>query len=198
MTQVSTAALVAAARSGRLVSFPTDTVPALAACPTATRAIYAAKHRPAEKPLILMAATPAELWPFVQGSAAERQCWQQMATRSWPGAVTLVLPASDLIPEGLGSQADTIGLRVPQWPLAQVILQQTGPLATTSVNQSNHPPLLSVEDIQAQFPGVLLAQNWSLPAVPVGQSPIPSTVMQWTDKAEWIVLRQGAARVEIL
>ncbi|PZD75323.1 Threonylcarbamoyl-AMP synthase [Acaryochloris thomasi RCC1774] len=198
MTQVSIAALVAAARSGRLVSFPTDTVPALAACPTATHAIYAAKHRPADKPLILMAATPGELWPFVQGSTEEQRCWQQMAARSWPGAVTLVLPASDRIPPGLGSQARTIGLRVPQWTLTQIILQQTGPLATTSVNESNHPPLLSVAEIQDQFPDVLLSQDWPLPTVPEGQPPIPSTVMQWTGGSEWSVLRQGAARVEIL
>lgn len=198
MTQVSIAALVAAARSGRLVSFPTDTVPALAASPTATRAIYEAKHRPANKPLILMAATPEELWPFVQGNAEEQQRWKQLAARSWPGAVTLVLPASDRLPPGLGSQAKTIGLRVPQWPLAQIILQQTGPLATTSVNQSNHPPLLTVAEIQSQFPEVLLSQDWPLPSLPKGQTPIPSTVMQWTESAEWIVLRQGAARVEIL
>lgn len=197
MTQVSIAALVAAARSGRLVSFPTDTVPALAAYPTAASAIYAAKHRPANKPLILMAATPGELWPFVQGSPKEQQCWQQMAARSWPGAVTLVLPASDRIPPGL-SQDKTIGLRVPQWTVAQTILQQTGPLATTSVNESNHPPLLSVADIQEQFPEVLLSQSWPLPEVPEGQTPIPSTVMQWTGGSEWSVLRQGAARVEIL
>ncbi len=198
MTQVSIAALIAAARSGRLVSFPTDTVPALAAAPTATRAIYEAKHRPANKPLILMAATPDELWPFVQGTPEEEQGWRQMAARSWPGAVTLVLPASDYLPAGLGSQAKTIGLRVPQWPIAQIILQQTGPLATTSVNQSNHPPLLTVAEIQSQFPEVLLSQDWPLPNLPKGQAPIPSTVMQWAESAEWIVLRQGAARVEIL
>jgi L-threonylcarbamoyladenylate synthase len=65
--QVSIPELVAAARAGQLVGFPTDTVPALAAIPAAAAHIYAAKQRATEKPLILMAATAEDLWPFIQG-----------------------------------------------------------------------------------------------------------------------------------
>ncbi len=194
MTQLSIAALVTAARSGRLISFPTDTVPALAARPEAANAIYRAKHRSPDKPLILMAATPEELWPFVQGCAQEYKIWQAMATSCWPGAVTLVLPGCDRIPATVNLSGDTIGLRIPDWPLAQVILQHTGPLATTSINQSNHPPLLSVEDIEAQFPEVLLSKTWPLPVA----TPQPSTVIQWTESPEWTVLRQGQIDISLL
>ncbi len=188
------AALIVAARSGYLLSFPTDTVPALAALPTAAAAIYKAKQRPPEKPLILMAASPAELWPFVQGRLQEHQAWQQMAERYWPGAITLVLPASDLVPNTVNANSHTIGLRVPQWPLAQIILQQTGPLVTTSINRSDQPPLLLLEEIQTQFPEVFVPQQWP---VPPSVTPTPSTVIAWTnsDSQQWTVLRQGQARL---
>lgn len=191
MTQVSLAALITAARSGYLVSFPTDTVPALAAHPEAASAIYTAKHRPPEKPLILMAADPAALWPFAQGNSQDLQIWQEMAAKHWPGAVTLVLPASDLVPSTVNQQRQTIGLRIPQWPLAQLILQQTGPLATTSINRSNQPPLQQLEEIQTQFPQVLLPPTWPLPE----NRGVPSTVVQWTENPPWTVLRQGAVEL---
>jgi L-threonylcarbamoyladenylate synthase len=190
MPQISMAALIVAARSGHLISFPTDTVPALAALPAAAIAIYRAKHRPPEKPLILMAADPEQLWPFAQGSRQDRQVWQQMAERHWPGAVTLVLPASDRVPGTINANGHTIGLRIPQWPLAQNILQQTGPLVTTSINHSHQPPLVLLEEIQVQFPDVFMPQAWPLPS---SDPPTPSTVIAWTAGEEWTMLRQGKA-----
>ena len=67
MTTVSLAALIAGARAGLLVSFPTDTVPALAALPEKAGLIFAAKQRSQDKPLILMAASAEDLWPYVKG-----------------------------------------------------------------------------------------------------------------------------------
>ncbi|HEY9820970.1 MAG TPA: Sua5/YciO/YrdC/YwlC family protein, partial [Candidatus Sericytochromatia bacterium] len=94
MTQVSMSTLVAGALSGQLVSFPTDTVPALAVRPNYSELIFEAKQRSQEKPLILMGASPESLLPFVSGTAAELEIWQQVALQHWPGALTLVLPAS--------------------------------------------------------------------------------------------------------
>jgi len=71
MPQVSSDALVAGALAGSLVSFPTDTVPALAAKPEQADLIFAAKQRGQDKPLILMGATAEALWPFVVGSPEE-------------------------------------------------------------------------------------------------------------------------------
>ena len=110
MPQVSIAAMVAAARSGQLISFPTDTVPALAAIPNVAAKIYAAKQRSLDKPLILMAATPDALWPFTQGKPEERQIWRSIAAQFWPGALTLVLPKSDRVPSTVNPETpDTIG-----------------------------------------------------------------------------------------
>lgn len=85
MTQLPIAAFIAAARSGRLVSFPTDTVPALAARPDQASQIFAAKQRQPDKPLILMGASSEALWPYVRGDEKGLNQWQQMAADYWPG-----------------------------------------------------------------------------------------------------------------
>ncbi|WP_298615809.1 L-threonylcarbamoyladenylate synthase [uncultured Thermosynechococcus sp.] len=192
MAQVSLAALVAAVRTGNwLISFPTDTVPALASRCDRGELIYIAKERQPDKPLILMGANPEQLWPFVRGTAAEWEQWSAMAARYWPGAVTLVLPAAEL-PRGLNPLGTgTIGLRVPDWPPAQALLEQTGPLATTSVNRSGQPPLIELGAIAREFPQVLTLYPWQLPPTP----PEPSTVVQW-QAGEWHVLRQGRVQIQ--
>jgi L-threonylcarbamoyladenylate synthase len=191
MPQVSIAAMVAAARSEKLISFPTDTVPAIAALPTAATAIFEAKQRQTDKPLILMAATAEALWPYVQGTPAEFAQWQLITQRFWPGALTLVLPASDRVPQEMNpTEPSTIGIRVPNWPIAQMILQQTGPLATTSINRSGQPPLETLEAIAIDFPTVYCPPNssWVLPAP---EARLPSTVVRW-EGGQWTILRQGA------
>jgi L-threonylcarbamoyladenylate synthase len=191
MPQGSIAELAAAARSGQLICFPTDTVPGLATCPEAAAAIYAAKQRALEKPLILMAATAEVLWSFVQGTSETQQIWQAVAAKFWPGALTLVLPASDCLPHTVNpTNPTTIGIRVPNWPIAQQILAQTGPLATTSLNRSGQEPLEELEGIATEFPTVLTPtpELWMLPH---RQDRLPSTVAQWTEQG-WSILRQGA------
>jgi L-threonylcarbamoyladenylate synthase len=191
MPQGSIAELTAAARFGQLIGFPTDTVPGLATCPAAAAQIYAAKQRAFEKPLILMASTAEALWPFVQGDLETQRIWQAVAAKHWPGALTLVLPASDRLPRTVNpTNPTTIGIRVPNWPLAQQILEQTGPLATTSLNRSGQEPLEDLEAIAAEFPAVL-TPTVDLWVLPHRQDRQPSTVAQWTEQG-WSILRQGA------
>jgi L-threonylcarbamoyladenylate synthase len=192
MPQVSIAELAAAACAGRLVSFPTDTVPALATLPAAAAAIYAAKQRSAEKPLILMAASAEELWPFVQREATTQSLWAATAAQHWPGALTLVLPKSDRVNAAINPEnPSTIGIRIPNWPLALEILRRTGPLATTSLNLSGQPPLEDLDEIVQAFPSVLIPNQWELPP---RDSRIPSTVAQWSGEG-WSILRQGSVRL---
>jgi L-threonylcarbamoyladenylate synthase len=187
VAQVSLENLIIAAQTGNLVSFPTDTVPALATLPDRAESIFQAKQRSQDKPLILMVSDPAELWQFTQGTEAELAIWQAIADRYLPGALTLVLPASDRIPAVMNPRQDkTIGLRVPAHDIARSILAQTGALATTSANLSGRSPLLTMAEIQADFPQVVcLKIEADLPTS--GQ---PSTVVQWSD-ATWQILRQG-------
>jgi L-threonylcarbamoyladenylate synthase len=188
VSQVSIDRLIIAAKSGHLVSFPTDTVPALATLPASAGLIFAAKQRSQTKPLILMVGEIADLWQFTIGTDREIEIWQAVADRYLPGALTLVLPASELIPavmNPLGNQ--TIGLRVPDCDVARSILNQTGALATTSANLSGAPPLLTMAEISNHFPQVL-ALDRDLAISSLGQ---PSTVIEWSIHG-WKILRQGA------
>ncbi|HIK13640.1 MAG TPA: L-threonylcarbamoyladenylate synthase [Oscillatoriaceae cyanobacterium M33_DOE_052] len=194
MTLVSIPDLIAGARAGKLVSFPTDTVPALAARPDRADLIFAAKERSEDKPLILMAATPADLWPYVSGTPEMWAVWQQVAANCWPGALTLVLPASSTVPRVVNPQTpDTIGIRVPNHTIALAILAQTGPLATTSANHSGEPALTVMAEIDAKFPEVLVYQG----EIDAAASGLPSTVAKWRGNG-WEILRQGAVNKQKL
>jgi L-threonylcarbamoyladenylate synthase len=195
LTQVSISTLVAGALSGQLVSFPTDTVPALAVRPNYSELIFEAKQRSQQKPLILMGASLESLLPFVSGTAAELELWQQVARQHWPGALTLVLPASDKVPMAMNpTDPTTIGVRVPNSSIAIAILSQTGPLATTSANRSGQPPLQTMVEIETQFPNVLTLQSSELESTQAVTLGVPSTVAKWTSSG-WEILRQGSVRL---
>lgn len=185
--------LVKAAQSGLVVSFPTDTVPALAIDPHKTEAIYQLKQRSLDKPLILMGASPEDLWDYVEGTTQEQEIWQEMAHQYWPGALTLVLPASEKVPPGMNPRGSgTLGIRVPDCAIAQRILAATRPLATTSANRSGDPPLEEAAAIEEAFPQVgVLSPEWYDNQRGSG---LPSTVVQWMG-TNWRILRQGAVKL---
>ncbi|MBD2313107.1 L-threonylcarbamoyladenylate synthase [Desertifilum sp. FACHB-1129] len=194
MTLVALDSLIQAAKAGQLVSFPTDTVPALAAKPECADLIFQAKQRSQDKPLILMGATPEDLWTYCQGTDSELAIWQRVADQFWPGALTLVLPASDRVPRVMNPlDPTTLGMRVPNSAIALEILAQTGPLATTSANLSGQPPLLEGSEIDLAFPQAQILS----PACCENQAPpskLPSTVAKWTGKG-WETLRQGSVQL---
>jgi L-threonylcarbamoyladenylate synthase len=189
--QVSVDNLIIAAKTGNIISFPTDTVPALATVPSRAELIFEAKQRSQDKPLILMVDEIAEMWQFTRGTDREIEIWQSVADRYLPGALTMVLPASDLIPSVMNPLGNkTIGLRVPDCNVARSILNQTGALATTSANLSGAPPLLTMAEISENFPQVFtLDLDLNIPTL--GQ---PSTVIEWNNY-NWKLLRQGAIKL---
>ncbi|MEO0455338.1 MAG: L-threonylcarbamoyladenylate synthase [Cyanobacteria bacterium P01_A01_bin.114] len=222
MPSLSLPEFIAAACSGEaVVSFPTDTVPAVACRPAASELIYQLKRRDRTKPLILMGADADDLWPYASGQADDWPMWQAVADRYWPGQLTLVLPASDRVPPAV-NQADinpktpcTIGLRVPNQPIARYLLGFTGPLATTSANLSGQPPLQTLTEIADQFPEVAVPSEEALEQIKtealaqlpptavwadldrVQISGRPSTVAKWTAHG-WEIIRQGAVRLEVM
>jgi L-threonylcarbamoyladenylate synthase len=191
MTLVTMAALVAGARSGRVISFPTDTVPALGVIASQASNIYALKERPTDKPLILMAASLEELFAFIDTDHPALSNWQNLASAKLPGALTLVLPANKR-GQQLNSGAQTLGIRMPNNGSAIALLQQTGTLLTTSANKSGEPPLRELREIAADFPDVLIMHDRDL--VAIAGSGKPSTVIKWTESG-WQVLRQGQVSV---
>lgn len=200
MPQVSLSHWVDGVKAGKLASFPTDTVPALAAQPAHGDRIFVFKQRPPTKPLILMAAVWTDLLPYVEGTARDIDQWQMLTRQYWPGALTLVLPASDRLPPAINPlQTGTVGVRIPNHPVALTVLSRTGALATTSVNPSGEPALLTQATIERQFPDLLTLSSTALAnltkaSVIAGQvaSGVPSTVVQWmAADHRWQVLRQG-------
>jgi len=186
MPLVSPSELIKSAIANKVVSFPTDTVPALAVIPSQAELIFKLKQRQATKPLILMASNLEELWQYVQSTTEERKKWETIANQYLPGALTLVLPASKQVPSAMNPlNPDSIGIRVPNHPIAREILQQTGALATTSANLSGQEPLIDMMQIAQQFPDVYTL-NYQVSSTNI----TPSTVIKWVDN-DWQILRQG-------
>ena len=192
MVQVSQAELISGAIAGKVVSFPTDTVPALAVKPEFGESIYQLKQRPKDKPLILLGASIEDLLPYIKYSTSELAAWQDLMRNHLPGALTLVLPASKKVPSTINfTDSNTVGIRVPNYPMALGILKQTGVLATSSANISGQDTLVTMDAIERAFPSVLVLENLNLPKDrPVG-SGLPSTVVRWQNQT-WQVLRQGS------
>ncbi|MFN6340301.1 MAG: L-threonylcarbamoyladenylate synthase [Cyanobacteriota bacterium] len=169
-------------RRDEAVLLPTDTVPALAIQPIAAARVWELKRRPADKPLILMAADLSQLRTAL--SVPWLDPWLLEAERVWPGAVTLVLPIAGALQRRLNPGGTSLGMRVPACPMTQALLRLSGPLATTSVNLSGEPPALTAEQAHRMFPALPLLGP--LPWPP--GSGIPSEVREW-DQDRWTVLR---------
>jgi L-threonylcarbamoyladenylate synthase len=132
----SVAQAAALIRAGKLVAFPTETVYGLGANAldvAAVERIFQAKRRPRNSPLIVhvdsieMARRFAAEWP----TAAET-----LARRYWPGPLTLVLPKTAEIPDLVTAGLPTVGLRVPDHPLALELIRAAGvPIAAPSANR---------------------------------------------------------------
>ena len=134
--------------------------------------------------------------PYVDGTSAELEIWQQAINKYLPGAVTLVLPASPRLPKAINPvNSSTIGIRIPAHKIACQILQQTGALATTSANLSGQEPLMTMTEIDRTFPQVLVLDARNLDSSLLIGSGTPSTVAKWTGK-DWQVLRQGSIEIE--
>lgn len=178
--------LVACLQRDEPVLLPTDTVPALAIRPAAAACIWDLKQRPAHKPLILMGADLAQLEPALAGPWMPE--WLEEAQRVWPGAVTLVLPMSGPLCELLHPGGESLGLRVPACPMTQNLLRCSGPLATTSVNQSGEAPALNADQASHVFPHLSLLAPLPWPK----GSGYPSEVRAWREDG-WHVLRPPSA-----
>jgi L-threonylcarbamoyladenylate synthase len=121
---------------GGLVAFPTETVYGLgadASNPTAVRAIFAAKGRPADHPVIVHVTDAGALdtWAREVPPAARR-----LAARFWPGPLTLVLKRAACVDDAVTGGQDTVGLRCPAHPWARALLAAFGgALAAPSANR---------------------------------------------------------------
>ncbi len=179
-------------RAGGLVAFPTETVYGLGADACNGRAvarIFAAKGRPRFNPLIVHLADAQAARALVEWSDAA----EALATRFWPGPLTLVLPLlpdsplSPLVTAGLPSLA----LRVPAHPLARALLARFGgPVAAPSANPSGRISPTTAAHVAAGLSGRIEAILDGGPC-PVG---VESTILGLTDTPR--LLRPGGLASE--
>jgi len=123
-------------RAGELVAFPTETVYGVGANAldvTAVDRIYEAKGRPRTSPLIVHVASIAMARELVKEWPDRASL---LAERFWPGPLTLVLPKSDRVPDRVTAGLDTVGIRMPDHPVALDLIRESGvPIAAPSANR---------------------------------------------------------------
>ncbi len=143
---------VDALRRGRLVAFPTETVYGLgadAAHPDALARLYAVKGRPAEHPVIVHVAEPVQL---AEWAAHVPRAARLLADALWPGPLTLVVPRAARVPDGITGGGDTVGLRVPDQPVALALLRAFGGgIAAPSANRFGHVSPTTAADVRADL-----------------------------------------------
>ena len=176
------------------IALPTDTVYGLS-CPfdsaTGIQALYRVKGRDPSKAIPVLLGCREQLvqvaQPFHSDIAAA------LASRFWPGPLTIVLSAQPHLPSELLAGGTTVAVRLVSHPVFEAISCQTGPLATTSANLSGQPDCSNAQDVYSQLQGrIPLIVNG-------GPSPEsqPSTIVKVVEQ-DVTVVRSGslAAAVE--
>ncbi len=142
-------------RKGKVVAFPTETVYGLGANaldPMAVAKIFELKERPSFDPLIVHIAEKSDL---------ERLCDRPdpriypIIDAFWPGPLTIVLPKSELVPDIVTSGLSSVGIRMPNNPIALELIRAAGvPLAAPSANKFGRISPTSAQHVAKQLPEV--------------------------------------------
>ena len=179
-------------KRGLPIIFPTDTLPAIGCLPEFSEVIYEYKKRDKNKPLILMGSEHKQLINYVHESALED--FESIASKYWPGALTMVLPAEEKEATTLTSTDLTIGLRIPNSYMAQSLMLLTGPLLTSSANISGLKGSTTPEGLAVDFPSLSI-----LGPIPWEKSSgKASTIITWKRSGDWRLIREGEVLVEEL
>ena len=192
-TQESLALAADILKSGGLVAFPTETVYGLGADALnehAVRAIFAAKGRPADNPLIVHVPRPeaAQALCRIDGRA------QSLMARFCPGPLTLLLPKKPCVPAAVNAGLPSVAVRIPSHPVARRLLEVCGgPVAAPSANTSGRPSPTTAQHVMDDLHG-------KLPLILDGgecQVGLESTVIDLTSPIP-TVLRPGGVTPEML
>ena len=183
-------------RSGGLVAFPTETVYGLGADAeqqSAVAAIYRAKGRPAEHPLIVHFADrlQAEFWVDPQGDSMNLSRFERLAKHFWPGPLTMIIARRPQAAAFAGAGQSSIGLRCPSHPIARQLLAAFADagghgIAAPSANRFGRISPTSALHVRHELAdqNVLIIDGG---AAPVG---LESTIIDLT-RAQPVLLRPG-------
>ncbi len=176
--------------SGKVVAFPTDTFYGLAADPfnlAAVSEVFRIKRRTPDRPLPLLVGS---LDQAADLALDPPRLFFTLAEKFWPGPLTLIVPASRLVPFKVTANTGKVGLRWPRAPLAVAMIAAADrPLTGTSANVSDQRPCSTAVQVDEQLGRVL---PLILDAGPT-KGKLPSTLVELTGSGGRI-LRQGGVR----
>jgi L-threonylcarbamoyladenylate synthase len=187
---------VAALAAGKLCAIPTETVYGLAANAldeSAVARVFAAKERPADHPLIVHVATASDVSEWI----TELPQWAVDLTNAvWPGPLTIVGPRTALASNAVTGNQDTVAVRVPSHPLAQVLLQQLKTqgvkgVVAPSANRFGHVSPTSAAHVSADLGEYLDAHGDLILDGGDCQVGVESTIVLATG-SQPVILRPGA------
>ena len=166
-------------KNGELVAIPTETVYGLGADglnPDAVAKIFAAKGRPQDNPLILHIADAADLEKFCH--SIPESAWA-LAEKFWPGPLTMVLPAKDIVPKCTTAGLPTVAVRCPDCEITRQIIRKAGvPVAAPSANISGKPSTTTAKHVYHDH-------NGKIPLIVDGgpcRVGVESTIIDLTDE----------------
>ena len=138
--------------SGKVVAFPTDTFYGLAADPfnlAAVSEVFRIKRRTADRPLPLLVDSIDQAVDLANDPP---RLFFTLATKFWPGPLTIIVPASRQIPLKVTANTGKVGLRWPKALLATALIQAAArPLTGTSANLSEMPACSTAAGVEKQF-----------------------------------------------
>lgn len=145
-------------QKGELVAIPTETVYGLGANgldEEAVAKIFQAKGRPQDNPLILHICGPEQIELFCHHIP---QSAYDLAAAFWPGPLTLVLPARDVVPRRTTGGLDTVAVRCPDNAVTREIIRLSGvPIAAPSANISGKPSTTTAQHVLHDHDGKIAA-----------------------------------------
>ena len=134
-------------RSGGTVVYPTETVYGLGAdalSEEAVRKVYKIKRRELSHPISLAVSS----FEMVHSVAYLDPESLEILTELLPGPVTVLLRKKDAVPAVLTAASNVVGVRFPDNEIATRIINETGPITSTSANVSGRTPPTSVEEVE--------------------------------------------------
>jgi L-threonylcarbamoyladenylate synthase len=181
-------------RQGGLVAFPTDTVYGLGADATnekSVKQIFKVKKRPLVKALPILIAAKKDLGKYTSGNSRKIK---KIIDKYWPGPLTIILEKKKNIPSTVTAGKKTIGIRVPNHPIALALIRALGrPLATTSANISDKPSPTTVRGVK-KYLNKKIDMILDSGKTKFGQE---STVLDYTTSPPTL-LRSGAIKAKTL
>ena len=181
-------------RRGGLVAFPTETVYGLGADALnaeAVQAIFVAKGRPLDNPIIVHVAGVEELKLTTDDITTEQEA---LADKFWPGPLTMIFKKSARLPAAVTAGRNTVAVRMPRNEVALALIKAAGnPVAAPSANLSGRPSPTAAEHVFEDLNGRI---QLILDGGPV-EVGLESTVLD-TSRRPPVILRPGAITREEL